>query len=63
MERDLWEFSKPFLDHAKALTMSAVDLPSPAVVGGLIMLAFVDFGDNNEAGKWPAGLHYIRSHD
>lgn len=49
-QRKSWEFSKPFLDQAKALTMSAVDLPSPSVVGGLIMLAFVDFGDNNEAG-------------
>jgi len=49
-QRESWEFSKPFLDQAKALTMSAVDLPSPAVVSGLIMLAFVDFGDNNEAG-------------
>ncbi len=57
-ERESWEFSKPFLDQAKALTMSAVDLPSPAVVGGLIMLAFVDFGDNNEAGMWIVLFHY-----
>lgn len=49
-QRKSWEFSKPFLDQAKALTMSAVDLPSADVVGGLIILAFVDFGDNNEAG-------------
>lgn len=49
-QRESWEVSKPFLDQAKALTMSAVDLPSAEVVGGLIMLAFVDFGDNNEAG-------------
>ena len=48
--RKSWEFSKPFLDRAKSLTMSALDLPSADVVAGLIMLAFVDFGDNNEAG-------------
>lgn len=38
------------LDRAKALTMPALDLPSPDVIAGLIMLAFVDSGDNNEAG-------------
>lgn len=48
--RESWEFSKPFLERAKALTMPALDLPSADVIGGLLMLAFVDFGDNNEAG-------------
>ena len=49
-ERKAWEFSAPFLERAKILMISALDLPSPDVVGGLLMLAFVDFGNNNEAG-------------
>lgn len=42
-QREMWEYSKPFLDRAKALTMPALDLPSPDVIAGLIMLAFIDF--------------------
>ncbi len=50
-ERKAWEFSSPFLERAKLLMISALDFPSPEVVGGLLMMAFVDFGNNNEAGK------------
>ena len=49
-ERKAWELSTPFLERAKILMISALDLPSPDVVGGLLMMAFVDFGNNNEAG-------------
>lgn len=48
--RELWQLSVPFLERAKALTMPALNLPSAEVVGGLLMLAWADFGDNNEAG-------------
>lgn len=33
------------------MVMSAISLPSPDVAAGLLMMAFADFGDNNEAGK------------
>ena len=49
-ERKAWEFSTPFLERAKLLMITALDFPSPDVVGGLLMMAFVDFGNNNEAG-------------
>ncbi|KAL6714757.1 hypothetical protein ACLMJK_008182 [Lecanora helva] len=49
-ERKAWELSAPFLERAKLLMITALDLPSPDVVAGLLMMAFVDFGNNNEAG-------------
>lgn len=51
--RQPWELASPFLEKAKALTMSALNLPSTDVVAGLLMLAWADFGDNNEAGMGP----------
>ena len=50
-ERKVWELSTPFLERAKILMISALDLPSPEVVVGLLMMAFVDFGNKSEAGK------------
>lgn len=47
-----WEYSIPFLQHAKALVMPALDLPSVDTASGLLMLSYADFGDNNEAGLW-----------
>lgn len=49
-EREQWELSAPFLEKAKAMVMSSYSLPTPDAVAALLMLAFVDFGDNNEAG-------------
>ena len=50
-ERKAWEYSFPFLERAKSMVMSAISLPTTEVVAGLLLLAFADFGDNNEAGK------------
>ena len=47
-KRESWEFSNPFLEKSKSLVMSAISLPAPEVAAGLLMLAFADFGDNNE---------------
>ena len=52
--RQNWEYSAPFLERSKSMMMSAISLPSPDVAAGLLMMAFADFGDNNEAGK-----HYL----
>ena len=49
-DRKAWEYSYPFLERAKSMVMSAISLPTTEVVAGLILLAFADFGDNNEAG-------------
>ena len=51
--REDWEYSAPFLERSKSMIMSAISLPSPDVAAGLLMMAFADFGDNNEAGKLP----------
>ena len=48
--REAWEYSAPFLERAKSIIMSAMSLPTPDVAAGLLMMAFADFGDNNEAG-------------
>ena len=47
-ERESWEYSIPFLEKAKSMVMSALSLPTADVAAGLLMLAFADFGDNNE---------------
>lgn len=60
-ERKAWELSAPFLERAKILMISALDLPSPDVVGGLLMMAFVDFGNNNEAGRVPRSFSTVIS--
>ena len=51
-DRESWEYSGPFLEKAKSMVMSAISLPTPEVAAALLMLAFADFGDNNEAGLW-----------
>ena len=48
--REAWEHSAPFLEKSKSMIMSAMSLPTPDVAAGLLMMAFADFGDNNEAG-------------
>ena len=50
--REVWEYSAPFLERSKSMIMSAMSLPSPEVAAGLLMMAFADFGDNNEAGMF-----------
>ena len=63
--REDWEYSAPFLERSKAMVMSAMSLPTPDVAAGLLMMAFADFGDNNEAGmsltmtKIPHKAHLI----
>ncbi len=49
-ERERWEFSLPFLERAKKLLMPLLSIPSCDVVAGMLLLAWVEFGDNNEAG-------------
>lgn len=49
-KRERWEFSLPFLERAKILLMPLLSIPSPDVVAGLLLLSWVEFGDNNEAG-------------
>ena len=49
-ERARWEYSIPFIDRAKQLLMPLLSIPSCDVVAGLLLLAWADFGDNNEAG-------------
>ena len=51
VERDRWEFSAPFLERAKSLIVPTISLPTTDGVAGLLLLAFADFGDNNEAGE------------
>lgn len=52
-KREQWELSAPFLEKAKEMVMSSYSLPTLDTVAALLMLAFVDFGDNNEAGTKP----------
>ena len=49
-QREQWEYAIPFLERSKALLMPLLSLPSEDIVSGLIMMAWLDFGDNNEAG-------------
>ncbi|KAI9875398.1 MAG: hypothetical protein M1830_008526 [Pleopsidium flavum] len=51
-ERERWEFSLPFLERAKKLLMPLLSIPSCDVVAGMLLLSWVEFGDNNEAGLW-----------
>ena len=48
--RERWEYSLPFLEKAKKLLMPLLNIPSSDVVAGMLLLSWVDFGDNNEAG-------------
>ena len=50
LKRELWEFSTPFLEKAKSMVIAAINLPTTEGIAGLLLLAFADFGDNNEAG-------------
>ncbi|KAG8532544.1 uncharacterized protein KY384_002421 [Bacidia gigantensis] len=51
-KREAWENASPFLEKAKSMVVSAINLPTIDGVAGLLLLAFADFGDNNEAGLW-----------
>ena len=55
--REAWEYSAPFLERSKSMILSAMSLPTPDVAAGLLMMAFADFGDNNEAGMFPTTFY------
>ena len=46
-----WRRGAPFLKKAKEQLVPLLSIPAPEVVAGLLILAWADFGDNNEAGK------------
>jgi len=46
-----WQRGAPFLRKAKEQLVPLLSIPAPEVVAGLIILAWAEFGDNNEAGK------------
>ena len=48
--RESWTYSLPFLERARTLLMPLLNIPSCDVVAGMLLLSWVDFGDNNEAG-------------
>lgn len=56
LKREHWEFSTPFLEKAKSMVVSAINLPTTEGIAGLLLLAFADFGDNNEAGEFSRGV-------
>lgn len=45
-----WRRGAPFLKKAKEQIVPLLSIPAPEVVGGLLILAWAEFGDNNEAG-------------
>ena len=49
--RESWEYSTPFLEKAKSMVITAINLPSTDGIAALLLLSFADFGENNEAGK------------
>ncbi len=51
-KREAWEYSAPFLERAKQMVVPSLSLPCLDSVAALLMMAFVDFGDNNESGLW-----------
>ena len=52
-DRESWTYSLPFLERAKTLLMPLLSIPSCDVVASMLLLSWVDFGDNNEAGMAP----------
>lgn len=49
-----------FLKKAKEQVMSLLGVPAPDVVAGLILLAWAEYGENNEAGLWMFSVMAIR---
>ena len=47
-----WHRGAHFLKKAKEQLMSLLAVPAPDVVAGLVLLAWAEYGDNNEAGLW-----------
>ncbi|CAG9955529.1 unnamed protein product [Clonostachys rosea f. rosea IK726] len=47
-----WRQGAPFLAKAKDQLASLLSIPASDVVAGLVIMAWVEFGDNNEAGMW-----------
>ena len=45
-----WRRGRPFLQKAKKQLVPLLSIPAPEVVAGLLILAWAEFGDNNEAG-------------
>lgn len=46
-----WRRGAPFLVKAKEQLMPLLSIPAPEVVAGLLILAWAEFGDNNETGE------------
>ncbi|KAH7134294.1 fungal-specific transcription factor domain-containing protein [Dactylonectria macrodidyma] len=47
-----WRRGAHFLKKAKEQLMSLLSVPAPDVVAGLVLLAWAEYGGNNEAGLW-----------
>ncbi|CAM1501031.1 Fc.00g101930.m01.CDS01 [Cosmosporella sp. VM-42] len=47
-----WRRGSPFLKKAKEQLVPLLSLPAPDVLAGILVLAWAEFGDNNEAGLW-----------
>jgi hypothetical protein len=45
-----WRRGSPFLGKAKEQLVPLLSIPAPEVVAGLLIVAWAEFGDNNEAG-------------
>ncbi|OAA54592.1 Transcription factor [Niveomyces insectorum RCEF 264] len=50
--RHVWQRGQVYLKKAKKQLMPLLSIPAPEVVAGLVVLAWAEFGDNNEAGLW-----------
>lgn len=47
-----WMRGAPFLAKAREQLVPLLSIPAPEVVAGLLVLAWAEFGDQNEAGLW-----------
>lgn len=47
-----WRRGSPFLKKAKEQLVPLLSIPAPEVVAGLLVLAWAEFGDNNETGQY-----------
>lgn len=47
-----WMRGAPFLAKAREQLVPLLSIPAPEVVAGLLILAWAEFGDQNEAGLW-----------
>ncbi|CAK7235652.1 hypothetical protein SBRCBS47491_009367 [Sporothrix bragantina] len=48
----VWQRGQVYLKKAKEQLVPLLSIPAPEVVAGLVILAWAEFGDNNEAGLW-----------